>query len=77
MRYAVALGLTPSAVLHNEFVENQVFDIANTWVPLSSSYTQSSRQDEGGRPKVDEDNLSPEGEKTRERGDNDPDNRDY
>ena len=55
MRYAVALGLTPSAVLHNEFVENQVFDIANTWVPLSVAI-RNLKAGWGGRPKVDEDN---------------------
>ncbi len=76
MRYAIALGLSPSAILHNEFVENMVFDIPNKWLPLYSSYTQSGDK-KGGNPGVDEDDLSPEGDVTRERGDNDPENRDY
>lgn len=72
LKYAAALGQSPSSVLHMEFLENTVFDIVNIWKPLNSSYTQSGV---GGRPEKNEDDLSPEGETTRKNDSNNKDAR--
>jgi len=72
-KYAAALGQSPSSILHMEFLENTVLNIVDKWKPLSSSYTQSGN--EGGNPGIKEDDLSSGGQITRDRGDNDPDNR--
>ena len=57
-----------------EFLENSVLDLVNQWKPLSSSF-QTNLNDKGGNPGVDEDELSPEGQITKDRDDNNPDNR--
>lgn len=71
LRYASAIGLSPSATIHGEYLES-VLGIPDNWKPLQLAYTQSG---EGGRPQNDEDDLSPEGEKTRANDGNNPDNR--
>lgn len=73
LRWAAALGLSPSAIVHNEYLENIVLQIPDKWKPIQSSYTQSGG--EGGRPQNNEDDLSPEGEATRANDANNPDNR--
>lgn len=62
LKYAAALGNSPSCILHMEFLENSVFNITEKWKPLSTSYTQSGKD---GRPENDEDDLSESGETTR------------
>lgn len=68
---AAVLGMTPHEMLAMSELENNVLQVRDTMFnkPLYSSSTMSSSDaagDEGGRPEVDEDDLSPEGEKTRE-----------
>lgn len=63
--YAASLGFTPSQVLGMTFLENNVLGLHDLFIPLSSSYTQSSN--DVGRPesdvktdaadKADDDNL--------------------
>lgn len=72
-KYAAALGLSPSSILHMEFLENEVLNIVDKWKPLSSSYTQS--YNEGGRPEIDEGNLTENGQQARDRDVNNPENR--
>jgi hypothetical protein len=72
LRYASAIGLSPSATLHNQYLES-VLDIPKSWIPLQLAYTQSGG--EGGNPGVEEGSLSEEGQKARDLGTNDPDNR--
>lgn len=74
LKYNAALGQSPSSALHMEFLENSVLDLVNKWKPLSSSF-QTNPNDKGGNPGVDEDELSPEGQITKDRDDNNPDNR--
>ncbi|MDD4298852.1 MAG: hypothetical protein PHS98_04415, partial [Bacilli bacterium] len=71
LRYASAIGLSPSATIHGEHLES-ILGLPQNWKPLQSSYTQSGK---GGNPGKEEDELSPEGEATRSRDDNNPDNR--
>lgn len=56
------------------FLENEILGLHEQWVPLSTSYTQSGDEpiaDEGGRPEVDDADLSETGESTRENDSND------
>ncbi len=73
MRYASAIGLSPSAIVHNEFLENSVLEIVDNWLPLQSAYQTNSN--DNGRPQNDDDNLTDGGEDARNRGTNDPDSR--
>lgn len=71
-RLAASLGISPSAMISMASLENDVLNFNENWVPLESSHTQngSDPTDEGGAPEVDDDELSPEGESTRENGGN-------
>lgn len=73
-----ASGINPAKMIGNSIMENNVLydEIFAQWKPLQTSYTMSSADDEGGRPEIDEDDLSPEGEQTRNNDDNDKANRD-
>ena len=70
-------GLSPAVMIGNSIVENQVLgDLFDSWQPMKTSYTQSAdSSDEGGRPEMDEGDLSASGEVTKENNTNDPDNR--
>ena len=68
---AATLGMTPYEMMAMSVLENDILQIRDTMFnqPLYSSSTMSSSEaagDEGGRPTKDDDDLSPEGEKTRE-----------
>jgi hypothetical protein len=72
-----SLGLSPSAVLSMAYLENEVLGLADSFIPLSSSHTQSAKakessssSNEGGRPEMNEDELTEKGEEQRDRGDN-------
>ena len=69
-------GLSPAVMIGNSIVENQVLgDLFDSWQPMKTSYTQSSNDDKGGRPEMDDGDLSSSGEVTKENDTNDPDNR--
>lgn len=71
-------GLSPAVMIGNSIVENQVFgDLFDSWQPMKTSYTQSgdSSNNDGGRPEMDDGDLSASGEVTKENDTNDPDNR--
>ncbi len=77
-RLCAASGLSPSAMIGNAIVEGKIFkDVFDLWNPLKSSYTTSlsENSESGGRPTVDDGDLSASGEITRENDTNDPDNR--
>ena len=61
-------GYTPAQAYGTSVLED-CLDIVNSWKPLQSSNTQSGNTDstdEGGRPKVDDNDLSDAGVQTRE-----------
>ena len=66
-------------MIGNTVHEGKIFkDIFDLWNPLKSSYTTSAsgnKSDDGGRPTIDDGDLSAAGEVTRENDTNDPDNR--
>ena len=70
MTAASALGLSPSSVSNMEFLENDVLGIKDKFIPLRSSHTGSDSGESGNQTK-DEDELSEEGEKTRDGEKND------
>lgn len=78
-RLCAASGLSPTAMLGNTITEGVIFkDIFDMWIPMKSSYTTSSNStsdNDGGRPTMNDDDLSASGEITRENDTNDPDNR--
>ena len=52
------------------FIENEILDVANTFIPLSSSHTQTLDSNKNGRPETSDDELSDSGARTRESGSN-------
>lgn len=62
-----AMGITPLEMHGALFLENEVFQLHDKLIPLSSSYTQSGKV---GRNELDDGDLSEEGQKTRDGGKN-------
>ncbi|MCY9707617.1 hypothetical protein M5X00_29520 [Paenibacillus alvei] len=66
------LGVSPSAVISMNFLEEQVLGLTSNFIPLSSSHTQSGGQDDqGGRPPMKDDQLTAKGEAQRDGSHND------
>ena len=62
-----ALGLEPYEVYGLNKLENEVLELSQNWLPLQSSFTQSSdATSEAGRPTVADEELSESGQNTRE-----------
>jgi hypothetical protein len=72
MQYCAAIGMSPSSMMSMTFFENDVMNITEKFIPLSSSYTQSGKD---GRPNKEEGSLTESGQKTKEQEQNNPDNR--
>ena len=72
--YAASLGLSPSDVMNMSELEGNL-DFVTDWIPMKSSNTMSSSNDEGGRPtnKSQGKQLTPAGDQTLD--DNENDNR--
>ena len=70
MQMAAVVGQSsPLDISGLTFLENDILELHNNWIPLSSSYTQTGTEaiaDEGGRPEVADEDLSATGESTRE-----------
>lgn len=76
-RLCAANGLSPAVMLGNSLVENDILaDVFDNFKPLKTSYTQGADSgDEGGRPEMDDADLSSSGERTKGNDTNDRDNR--
>lgn len=74
MMLCASLGLSPSALISMAYLENEVLGLADSFIPLASSHTQtgdsSDATNDGGRPEKSEDELSEKGEEQQNRGDN-------
>lgn len=71
-RWLAALGMTPSVTMGSFVLSNQVFDFANNFTPLKSTYTQSSNEGAGRPTNASKGEvLSEEGEKTADNEKND------
>ena len=63
-------------MLGNTFMENNILsDVFESWKPLQSSYTQSSSSSEGGRPTMDETEISKTTDTQRQNDSNSTENR--
>ena len=76
MKMAAVVGQsTPLETEGLTFLENDILGLHDKWIPLNTSYTQSGNsvatEDEGGRPEVDDTELSETGQSTRENDSND------
>ena len=67
--YCATVGLNPEEVENLNYLENDVLGLVNKFVPLRSSNTMSSeaQSDEAGRPQAEDDELTDEGENSREK----------
>lgn len=76
-KLAASSGINPAKMLGNTILETSILgDIFNSWQPLKSSYTQSeSDSDEGGRPMMDETEISKTTDVQRGNDSNKTDNR--
>lgn len=63
----VSLGISQSSVESMSYLENNILKINESFIPLSSSHTQSNsvNEEKGGRPQKDEDELTEKGLETR------------
>jgi hypothetical protein len=66
---AASYGYSPSSFVNTLYLENDVLGLKDKLVPLQSSHTQSAN-DSGGRPATDPNNLTPSGQKTKEKDGN-------
>lgn len=73
------MGMNPLKMLGNAFMENDIFALAENWIPMQTSYTQSSNDgsnsENNGRPAMDESEISEITQNTRNNEGNDKDNR--
>lgn len=76
-KLAASSGINPAKMLGNTVLENSILgDIFDSWHPLKSSYTQSeSDSDKGGRPMMDETEISKATDVQRDNDSNETDNR--
>ena len=67
MAMCAVLGYTPLDIINQSYLENDIFELHNQFIPLQSSHTQGANAgDEGGRPQKDLDDLGEEGLRTRD-----------
>ena len=68
---AASAGLSPKDMMNSAYLETAILDFEESWKPLSTSHTQSSSADEGGREEKEDTELSDAGQETRDRASND------
>ena len=64
LAYNTFNGISERATIAMQLLENDILNLPEKMIPLSSSYTQSG-DEEGGRPEVPDDELSGSGERSR------------
>lgn len=69
-----AIGMMPNDIDKMTTLENDLLKLQETWIPLSSSHTQSGSSD-GGRPEKSDTEVSESGEVSRDNDSNSSDNR--
>ena len=65
--YSALLGISPLDSYSFNILEHKILKIQDNWIPLSTSYTQSRTSNTGGAPTKDDDELSDEGAKSRDK----------
>ena len=67
LQLSALLGATQGVTMGMAYLENDILKLHKTWKPLSSSFTTSSKDNEGaGRPEKEDGTLSDSGEKNKE-----------
>ena len=66
-KYSALLGISPLDSYSFNILEHKILKIQDNWIPLSTSYTQSGSSDTGGAPTKDDDELTDEGAKSRDK----------
>ena len=59
-----SLGLSPSSLSNMAFLENEILNLHESFIPLSSTHTSSGKE-EAGREKLPDNKISESGDKTR------------
>ncbi len=72
--YCASLGLSPSDVINSILLENDVMNITEKFVPLTSAYQNSNVNDKGGAPSKGDD-IEESTEVGQEKDSNNPDSR--
>ncbi|MEK4025505.1 hypothetical protein [Sporosarcina sp. FSL W7-1283] len=67
--YAASLGMSPLDLYNKAVLENEVLSLHDLLKPLQSTHTQSGKDNEGGRDKVDDDVVNESTEQWRETDD--------
>lgn len=70
VQISALVGMNQADLIGMNFIENDILDISNTFIPLSSSHTQTNDGNTGGRPQTNDEDLTESGQKTRENGSN-------
>ena len=60
--YCASVGIEPQNIEGLNYLENDILDLPSKFIPLQTSYTQSG----SGRPTKDPDDLTDNGEKSKE-----------
>lgn len=68
--YMATIGVPPTDIEGLTYIESDVLDFHNKLKPLSNTYMGGASENEPGRPSKDDDDLTDEGENTRESGAN-------
>lgn len=67
LQLAAIMGYTPLQALSMDFLENKVLKLHETWIPLSTSYTQTDNVVGQGAPEKDSSDLTEEGANSRDK----------
>ena len=68
---ASAIGLSPVEMLSLSSLENDILNLSENWIPLSSSHTATMEEGSDGRPESKEEDLTENGVSTRDNNTND------
>lgn len=70
-------GVNPARVIGNDFIENTIFKLGQNWTVLKTAYTDSNenKDSEGGRPEMDETEISKDTETQKANDSNKTENR--
>lgn len=60
------IGMSPNELVGMAHLENKILNLHDNLIPLATSHTQS-KDDKGGRPEMDDDDISDEGAKSRDK----------
>jgi hypothetical protein len=60
------MGLSPSAIYANTFLENEILELDNKLIPLKSSHVGDASNNNAGRPKANDEDLTDSGAAVRE-----------